>query len=79
MFESDDPHRSKMFHAQWYMHGAQIMLQEAAHPQGLFLVDECDDMPLDTIYQRANIRVLATTEHEPELTESPCHNDFFTA
>lgn len=65
-----------MFHAQWFQHGAQIMLQETAHPQGLFLLDECEDQPVDAIYRKANIRVLDATEEEPGM--SSVHNNFFT-
>lgn len=66
-----------LFHAQWYQHGAQTLLQETAHPQGLFLTDECEDQPLDCIYQKANLHVLAPTEEEPSQ-HSGSNNDFFT-
>ncbi len=66
-----------MFHAQWFQHGAQIILQELAHPQGLFLIDECEDQPVDSIYQKANVQVLQSTEEELANTPAYCNN-FFT-
>ena len=53
------------------------MLQETAHPQGLYLIDECEEISLQTIYQKANVRTLGPEEDEP--TTSPItDNDFFT-
>lgn len=68
---------AKMFHGQWFQHGAQILLQELAHPQGLFLIDECEDLPVDVIYQKANVQELQLTEDEPAYTPAYCNN-FFT-
>ncbi|KAH8099541.1 S-adenosyl-L-methionine-dependent methyltransferase [Cristinia sonorae] len=67
----------KYFHVQWYEHGSKILLQETAHPQGLFLTNECDDADLDCIFQRCNVKALGPSEEEPlpDLDYSP--NDFF--
>lgn len=54
----------KMFHAQWYQHGAYTLLQETAHPQGLFLINECEDQPLECIYQKCNLQVLKARDDE---------------
>ena len=53
-----------MFHAQWYQHGAFTLLQETAHPQGLFLIEECDNLHMGCIYQKCHIQALSTTENE---------------
>lgn len=65
-----------MVHAQWFQHGAQIILQELAHPQGLFLIDECEDQPISSIYQKANVQALQSNEEEPINTPSHSNNFF---
>lgn len=45
----------KMFHGQWYQHGSRLLLQEMAHPRALYLLDSCDSMPLDCIYQKCSV------------------------
>ncbi|KAL6300510.1 S-adenosyl-L-methionine-dependent methyltransferase [Sparassis latifolia] len=57
--------RKKYFHAQWLQHGSQVLLQETAHSNGLFFINECDDLPLECIYQRCNLRLLRSNEDEP--------------
>lgn len=46
--------RTKHFHAQWLQHGSQTLLQEAAHPRGLFRLNECGDQPLECIYSHCD-------------------------
>ena len=75
MFESCG---EKKFHAHWFQHGSQILLQETAHPQGLFLIDECDDLPLSCIYQKCNLRTLGRDEEEPPTECAADDNNFFT-
>ncbi|KAF8215788.1 S-adenosyl-L-methionine-dependent methyltransferase [Mycena galopus ATCC 62051] len=36
-------------HLQWFEHGSQIVLQEMAHPQELFLTMLCEDQPMGLI------------------------------
>ncbi|THH29585.1 hypothetical protein EUX98_g4594 [Antrodiella citrinella] len=68
----------KLFHAQWYQPGSQILLQETAHSQALFLMNECDDLDLDCIYQKCNLRVLEPSDEEPLPNLAYDDNDFFT-
>lgn len=75
MFES---HGKKKFHAQWFQHGSQIMLQEIAHPQGLFLIEECDDLYLTCISQKCNLQTLGPDEDEPYAESVQDDNNFFT-
>jgi DNA (cytosine-5)-methyltransferase 1 len=53
-------------HGQWLSHGSKTLLQEAAHPNSLFLMDCCDDVPLDSIMQKCNLHWLAQGEKEPK-------------
>ena len=74
-YEEEDG--TKVFHGRWYTHGVFTMLQETAHPQELYLLDECDRIALDTVYQKVNLRILEPDESEP-ITQSGVYNDFFT-
>ncbi|KAJ3542763.1 hypothetical protein NM688_g5941 [Phlebia brevispora] len=77
-FEEEDG--TKMVHVQWFQHGAQILLQELAHPHGLFLINECQDLPLDVIYQKANVTEIHAVDEEPAETSEALgyFNNFFT-
>ncbi|PSR77616.1 hypothetical protein PHLCEN_2v7806 [Hermanssonia centrifuga] len=75
MYEKD---AKKFMHLQWYQHGSKILLQETAHPQALFLTDECDDVLIESIYQKANLRVLGSTEEEPPVAPDTEENSFYT-
>ncbi|KAI9511110.1 S-adenosyl-L-methionine-dependent methyltransferase [Russula earlei] len=61
-FEDEDEF---FFHGQWLAHGAKTLLQEAAHPNGLFLMNTCDNVPLCSIIQKCNLHWLAADEMEP--------------
>lgn len=61
MFESRS---KKYFHAQWYQHGAHTILQESAHPHSLFLIQECEDQPLECIFQKCHLQTLGNVEDE---------------
>lgn len=66
----------KYFHGQWYQHGAYTILQESAHPQSLFLIEECEDQLLECIYQKCNLHTLSVSEDEKIHTESGDYNLF---
>lgn len=68
--------RKKHLHGQWLQHGSQILLQESAHANGLFYINECDDLPLECIYSHCNLRVLSDLETEPP-ENLDVENDFF--
>ncbi|KAI0822767.1 S-adenosyl-L-methionine-dependent methyltransferase [Trametes gibbosa] len=81
MFERVDKlgRRSKHFHAQWLQHGSQTLLQEAAHPRGLFWLNECDDLPLECIFSKCNLHSWAPGEPAPVELQSQSYqaNCFF--
>ncbi|KAI0705891.1 S-adenosyl-L-methionine-dependent methyltransferase [Cytidiella melzeri] len=68
-FFEDETTGEKMYHAQWYEHATQTLLQQAAHPRSLYLIDECSDQHVNSIYQRCNVRVLAVDEDEPSAQD----------
>ncbi|KAI0077119.1 S-adenosyl-L-methionine-dependent methyltransferase [Panus rudis PR-1116 ss-1] len=68
----------KYFHAQWFQQGTRTILQETAHPNSLFLLDECDDLLVDCIFQKCNLRELDVNEDEASYKPTGMHNDFFT-
>ncbi|KIP09557.1 hypothetical protein PHLGIDRAFT_116344 [Phlebiopsis gigantea 11061_1 CR5-6] len=59
----------KWAHVQYYEHGASIILRETAHPYQLFLIDDCENIDLESIYQKINIYQLDSTEDEPSVTK----------
>ena len=67
----------KLCHGQWFSHGSKTVLQQTAHPQSLFLMNLCDDIPLASILQKCNLRFLAANEQEPPLGMETVENDFF--
>jgi len=76
MFEETD--RKKLFHAQWYQHGSQTVLQEAAHPNVLFSMLECNDLPLESVIMKCNI---TSPQHDDDALLPDYHprneNNFF--
>ena len=69
MFDPPDTRGYETAHVQYYSHGAGTLLRETAHPYSLYLSDECDNIPLASIYQKVNVRVLPPGEDEPLVTE----------
>ena len=69
--------KSKFAHICWYQHGSQTLLQECAHDNGLFLTDECDDVPLESIYSHCNIFKLSPTDDQACIAPTN-GNIFFT-
>ncbi|CAL1705539.1 unnamed protein product [Somion occarium] len=65
-------------HCQWYQHGSQTLLQETAHPNGLFLIDECDNIELDAIYSKCNVLQLGATDDQSGFIPSDNDNNFFS-
>ncbi|KAI9459440.1 S-adenosyl-L-methionine-dependent methyltransferase [Lactarius psammicola] len=55
----------QFLHGQWLAHGSKTLLQEAAHSNGLFLMNSCDNIPLASIIQKCNLHWLASDEKEP--------------
>ncbi|KAJ6531335.1 S-adenosyl-L-methionine-dependent methyltransferase [Mycena capillaripes] len=75
--ERDKP--KKMLHGQWFIHGSRTILQETTHSQELFLLNECDDIAVATIFQRCDVRFLDVDEveyNEPDKPDPEIRNYF---
>ena len=59
----------QFLHGQWLAHGSKTLLQEAAHSNGLFLMNLCDDVPLASIIQKCNFHWLASNDIDPSEEE----------
>jgi DNA (cytosine-5)-methyltransferase 1 len=67
-----------MLHGQWYEHGCKVAtLGELAHPQELFLLNECDDIAIATIFRKCDVYTLQPDEDEPPIPEDPRSLKFF--
>uniref|UniRef100_A0AAY4B461 DNA (cytosine-5)-methyltransferase n=1 Tax=Denticeps clupeoides TaxID=299321 RepID=A0AAY4B461_9TELE len=53
----------KMFHAHWFCRGTDTVLGESSDPLEIFLVDECEDMPLSYIHGKVNVLYKAPSEN----------------
>lgn len=57
--------------------GSRTILQEVTHTQELFLLRECDDLPVASVYQRCNVRFLGIDEvEEPDRFDAEARNYF---
>ncbi|KAG0174755.1 hypothetical protein DFQ30_002948 [Apophysomyces sp. BC1015] len=56
---------SFMFHARYFSHGKETILQEFAGKRELFLLDECSDNTLDCIMRKCQLIYLDPDEREP--------------
>lgn len=69
MFNKDisdrKPVNNPTAHVRWYEHGSKTLLQETAHPYGLFAIAECNDIPLESILGRCDIIRLKPGDEEP--------------
>ena len=52
----------KLFHGHWLQHSSQTVLQEMSHPNSLFWLNECEDVPVSTIVQLCCLTKLAGEE-----------------
>lgn len=53
MFEATD--KTKMFHAHIYCRSSDTVLYDKSDPNELFVVDNCKDMPLDSIIRKVKV------------------------
>ncbi|KAF8158951.1 S-adenosyl-L-methionine-dependent methyltransferase [Mycena galopus ATCC 62051] len=60
----DNDMGTKMLHGQWFAHGGNTILQEFNHSQELFLLDECDNIHVSSIYRLCQVRRLEPAEAE---------------
>ncbi|KAF9495862.1 S-adenosyl-L-methionine-dependent methyltransferase [Pleurotus eryngii] len=74
----EDPEGDKWFHGQWFVHGCKTMLQETAHSQSLFMINECDNNPLSSIFKRCTVKMIVPEEEEvPEVYDEPDSTSFY--
>lgn len=48
---------NQVAHIQWFNHGSQTFIGELAHPQELFLADQCDRISLRDIVGTATVHI----------------------
>lgn len=66
-----------MFHGQWLEPGSHTIQEEAAHPNSLYLIMECTDIPIGAIVGKCNIQPFHYASALPTFNiHQP--NDFFT-
>jgi len=51
-------------HVQWYGRGTDTMLGEAADPTELFLLTDCEDQPLLSVWKKCNVEMKAEPDQE---------------
>lgn len=66
---------SEQFHARWFIHGSDTLLQETASPRELFLLNECDDIDLYSVMSKCTVTRLGHGAQEPTDIVEP--NTFF--
>ncbi|KAJ6502172.1 S-adenosyl-L-methionine-dependent methyltransferase [Mycena sanguinolenta] len=68
----------KMLHGQWFVHGSRTILQETPHSQELFLLNECDGIPVASIFQKCTVRFLEVGEaEEPDQSDAEARSFFY--
>ncbi|KAJ6559081.1 S-adenosyl-L-methionine-dependent methyltransferase [Mycena vulgaris] len=55
----------KKLHGVWFVHGSQILFQESAHSHQLFLLEECDNIKVSSIFRKCEVRKLPCGEVQP--------------
>ncbi|KAF8211838.1 hypothetical protein K438DRAFT_1957642 [Mycena galopus ATCC 62051] len=73
--EHDEPR--KMLHGQWFTHGSRTILQETAHSQELFLMNECDGIPVASIFRKCEVRFPDIHEAEEPDKSDPEDRSYF--
>ncbi|KAK7048461.1 cytosine-5-methyltransferase [Favolaschia claudopus] len=68
----------KKLHGIWLAHGSDTLLQEVNHSQELFVLDECEDIHVSSIFRKCNVRVLGPGEPEPPDVGSGESTSYFT-
>lgn len=51
----EDEHGDKMFHAHWFMRGSETVLGETSDRNEVFIVDDCDDVPLGAVISKCEV------------------------
>lgn len=55
----------RMFHAQYFSHGKETILEEFAGDRELFILDNCADNDLECVMGKCNVKLLEAEEVEP--------------
>lgn len=76
-FYQDSQTGETMFHGQWLEPGSHTIQEEAAHPNSLYLIMECADIPIGAIVSRCNIQPFHYASPLPSFNINQ-PNDFFT-
>lgn len=66
-----------MFHGQWLEPGSHTIQEEASHPNSLYLIVECADIPIGAIVSKCNIHPFHYASPLPTFNINQ-PNDFFT-
>ncbi|KAJ7459958.1 S-adenosyl-L-methionine-dependent methyltransferase [Mycena latifolia] len=56
---------TKKLHGVWFAHESQTILQEVAGSQELFVLEECDDINVSSIFRKCDVRQLRPEEEPP--------------
>ncbi|KAF8899291.1 S-adenosyl-L-methionine-dependent methyltransferase [Infundibulicybe gibba] len=64
-------HDEQTAHVQWLEHGSQILLQELAHPQELFIHEHCSPVPLQAIVGKVPVHL------RPKNQDAVPYDEFF--
>uniref|UniRef100_A0ABD2X5D8 DNA (cytosine-5)-methyltransferase n=1 Tax=Trichogramma kaykai TaxID=54128 RepID=A0ABD2X5D8_9HYME len=67
----------KMFHGTWLWRGSGTILAETAHPNELFMVDQCQDVPLIYVQQKAKVFKYDSSKHFGNNTASIQEDEIF--
>ena len=74
MFEDDN---QKHFHGQWLTPASKTFLQETAHSKEMCCLNECAEVAVSEIMQKANIRIMSPEEEEPIDENQGEENNYF--
>jgi BAH domain/C-5 cytosine-specific DNA methylase len=66
LFEEDG---DKLAHFRWFSHGGDTCLEETAGPRELFLLDSCDDNPLEAVAGRIHVEFVGGNDSGPSVVE----------
>lgn len=78
MYMWENKNGLKLFHANWYRRGSDTILGETSNPMELFLIDECDDVPLISIKSKCSVIRHEIPDNWADLGEYYCRRDVST-
>ncbi|KAJ7025347.1 S-adenosyl-L-methionine-dependent methyltransferase [Mycena alexandri] len=68
----------KKLHGSWLVHGSRTLVQEAAHSQELFLLEECHDIHVSSIFRKCSVRELEVDKLGPLDAADEKSTTYFT-